>query len=483
MSIPASLLRAAYRISSAKKAFALPEDQLLKAIRRANRGRGFFMPTDRKAHYEKKMINGFPCLIVRADETPAKRAILFFFGGGMVIGPDKGDAAVLRRLCHGTGCDVWFPVYPLCTEHCITESYDMAYACYRQIIGLYGGGNVSTCGFSSGAALALGMAAHNSALGIPLPQSRRIVAVAPSEVPWNDEERARMQALNPRDVAIDYAFMAKSEKLMRHGQDNVPEYMLAPSRGDYSGVGGIQFYYSKDEGALRRAAGVPGRLRARGRALYRHRAAGNDALLLHVAVFPGGKGGFRQDRGVFEEPGGKTMILQVLLEGLGLGALLFLVCAFGIRNGAVGMVHLYAPEVQARCVELGLTTHERIRRNAALFKAVCLPGYIALCARLRVRRERRAGLLAGLLAAACHPVGHESHRSVPDRRFLGGAHKGMDDPRYGGSEAVYQRERKAEKVALWNAWHGGHFCGAFQDHADLCSLSAARRKAGSDVLG
>ncbi len=31
------------------------------------------------------------------------------------------------------------------------------------------------------------------------------------------------------------------------------------------------------------------------------------------------------------------MILQVLLEGLGLGVLLVLVCAFGIRKGAVGM--------------------------------------------------------------------------------------------------------------------------------------------------
>jgi len=56
-----------------------------------------------------------------------------------------------------------------------------------------------------------------------------------------------MQALNPRDVAIDYAFMAKGEALMRHGQDNVPEYMLSPSRGDYSGVGDIHFYYSTDE--------------------------------------------------------------------------------------------------------------------------------------------------------------------------------------------------------------------------------------------
>ena len=41
------------------------------------------------------------------------------------------------------------------------------------------------------------------------------------------------------------------------------------------------------------------------------------------------------------------------------------------------MVHLYSPEVQDRCVKLGLTTHEKIKRNALLFKAVCVPGYIA----------------------------------------------------------------------------------------------------------
>ena len=35
------------------------------------------------------------------------------------------------------------------------------------------------------------------------------------------------------------------------------------------------------------------------------------------------------------------MLLQVILEGLGLGILLVLVCAVGICKGAVGMVHLY----------------------------------------------------------------------------------------------------------------------------------------------
>ena len=71
------------------------------------------------------------------------------------------------------------------------------------------------------------------------------------------------------------------------------------------------------------------------------------------------------------------MVLQTILEGFGLGALLLLVCAVGICKGAVGMVHLYSPAVQQRCVKLGLTSPERIRRNSLLFKAVCIPGYIA----------------------------------------------------------------------------------------------------------
>ena len=71
------------------------------------------------------------------------------------------------------------------------------------------------------------------------------------------------------------------------------------------------------------------------------------------------------------------MLLQTILEGLGLGALLVAVCAVGIRKGAVGMVHLYDQKVQERCVTLGLTTKEKIKRNALRFKAICIPMYLA----------------------------------------------------------------------------------------------------------
>lgn len=69
-------------------------------------------------------------------------------------------------------------------------------------------------------------------------------------------------------------------------------------------------------------------------------------------------------------------ILKVIIEGLVLGAFLYIVCAVGIRNGAVGMVHLYSDSVQKRTVELGLTTAEKIRKRSILFKALCIPSYL-----------------------------------------------------------------------------------------------------------
>lgn len=44
------------------------------------------------------------------------------------------------------------------------------------------------------------------------------------------------------------------------------------------------------------------------------------------------------------------MLLQVILEGLGLGALLVFVCAVGIRKGAVGMAHTHDITVASKLI-------------------------------------------------------------------------------------------------------------------------------------
>ena len=69
--------------------------------------------------------------------------------------------------------------------------------------------------------------------------------------------------------------------------------------------------------------------------------------------------------------------LKIVLEGLGLGFLLYLVCAIGIRNGAVGMVHLYDQKVQERVIELVLMTAEAIRKRSLRFRSLDHPGSIS----------------------------------------------------------------------------------------------------------
>ena len=122
MSLAASLINVSLKLSGIKKMYSLPDDEFLKKVEKMNKSRGFYIPKDNKAIYKERDVLGYHCLIVQLNNEPADRSILYMFGGGMMIGPDKGDIDVIVKLAKKTGCDIWFPIYPLCTEHCITES-------------------------------------------------------------------------------------------------------------------------------------------------------------------------------------------------------------------------------------------------------------------------------------------------------------------------------------------------------------------------
>ena len=99
------------------------------------------------------------------------------------------------------------------------------------------------------------------------------------------------------------------------------------------------------------------------------------------------------------------MLLQVILEGFGLGALLLIVCAVGICKGAVGMVHLYSPAVR----EAGTYNTRENQAQFSTFQSRLRPRLYQLCAGLCLWDKRCAQLCGGLLAAACHLVRYESH--------------------------------------------------------------------------
>ena len=67
------------------------------------------------------------------------------------------------------------------------------------------------------------------------------------------------------------------------------------------------------------------------------------------------------------------IIPMILFEGIVLSFVILVACVVGIANGPVGLVSLYEKEVWDRCIENGLTTEERIKKNANMCKLITLP--------------------------------------------------------------------------------------------------------------
>ena len=71
--------------------------------------------------------------------------------------------------------------------------------------------------------------------------------------------------------------------------------------------------------------------------------------------------------------------MLIALEGIAICFIVLLVCVIAIADGPVGAVFFYEPEVQARVVELGLTTKQRIKRRKAIAGiALLLPMFVGV---------------------------------------------------------------------------------------------------------
>lgn len=62
------------------------------------------------------------------------------------------------------------------------------------------------------------------------------------------------------------------------------------------------------------------------------------------------------------------MIANLILEGLALCLILTVMCIVGIKDGAAGLAFFYEKAVQDKAIAQGLTTAEKIKRSAKIFK-------------------------------------------------------------------------------------------------------------------
>lgn len=117
-----------------EKAVSAAAGRAAEKAEQMNRKRQFRMPKDTKARYADRMILDCHCLTMETQLQRSNRALLFLFGGGMLLGADNGDVNAARDIGRRSGRDVWLPYYPLCTGHSMLEATQMVYETYRQML-------------------------------------------------------------------------------------------------------------------------------------------------------------------------------------------------------------------------------------------------------------------------------------------------------------------------------------------------------------
>lgn len=208
------------------------------------------MPTDNKAHYTDHLIQGqYHCVEIDIEKRRHKNAILFVFGGGMILGSDKGDIGLSRKIAENTGSDVWFPYYPLCHEHDMLENVQMIFDCYEKMLTFYKPKNIVFLGFSSGGALILDLVTYINELndgGRNIPMPGLLIPISPGSVPVTEAERSAINKLDERDIMIPAEYMYTAREIMCHGRD-IPEKYLATAHGDFRNAPITHFYYGSAE--------------------------------------------------------------------------------------------------------------------------------------------------------------------------------------------------------------------------------------------
>ncbi len=123
----------------------------------------------RGSRYEPEALAGVPTLKVSGPGAREDRVLLYFHGGGYVMGSPASHKAMLARLSALTGRVAWLPDYRKAPEHPFPGAIEDALAVYTALCDEGPSSRIAMGGDSAGGGLVLALLGEICARGLPQP--------------------------------------------------------------------------------------------------------------------------------------------------------------------------------------------------------------------------------------------------------------------------------------------------------------------------
>ena len=138
---------------------------------------------DVPARYSRLNAGGVAAEWVKADGSSDSRVVLYFHGGGYIIGSPRTHRPMLAELSQAAGGRVLALDYRLAPEHPFPAPVEDSVAAYRWLLDEgYDPGRIAIAGDSAGGGLTVAMMVQARYVGLPMPGAAVCIS------PWVDME-------------------------------------------------------------------------------------------------------------------------------------------------------------------------------------------------------------------------------------------------------------------------------------------------------
>jgi acetyl esterase/lipase len=203
---------------------------------------------------------GVPAEWLSVPESDPSRAVLYFHGGGYVIGSVNTHRDVVQRICRATRSRALNVDYRLAPENKFPAAVDDAIRAYRWVLSQgIDAGNVVVAGDSAGGGLTMAMMLAVREAGDPLPRAAVLMS------PWVDMEGSGESMVTKEDVDPTI----RKSWLLRCAQDYLGDEdrknpLASPLYGDLAGLPRILIQVGENETLLDDATRLAERARSAG---------------------------------------------------------------------------------------------------------------------------------------------------------------------------------------------------------------------------